>query len=47
MIYGSGQRAGELDDGVAPNSLHTPAYAVFNAGIAHDFKWSVDAKPLT
>ena len=47
MIYGSGQRAGELDDGVAPNSLHTPAYAVFNAGIAHDFKWSADAKPLT
>ncbi len=47
MIYGSGLRAGELDDGVVPNSLHTTPYAVFNTGIAHDFHWSSDAKPLT
>ena len=47
MIYGSGLRAGDLSDGVVPNSLHTTQYAVFNTGIAHDFKWSPDAKPLT
>jgi outer membrane receptor protein involved in Fe transport len=47
MIYGSGLRAGDLSDGVVPNSLHTTQYAVFNTGIAHDFKWSSDAKPLT
>jgi outer membrane receptor protein involved in Fe transport len=47
MIYGSGLRAGGLDDGVAPNDLHTTSYAVFNTGIAHDFQWSPDHKPLT
>jgi outer membrane receptor protein involved in Fe transport len=47
LIYGSGLRAGDLSDGVAPNSLHTTPYAVVNAGMAHDFKWSPDAKPLT
>ncbi len=46
MIYGSGLRAGDLPDFV-PNSLHTTPYAVINAGIAHDFKWSSDYKPLT
>lgn len=47
MIYGSGLRAGDLSDGVAPNSLHTTPYAVINTGIAHDFTWSTDYKPLT
>jgi outer membrane receptor protein involved in Fe transport len=47
MIYGSGLRAGDLADGVVPNSLHTTPYAVINTGVAHDFKWSPDAKPLT
>jgi len=47
MIYGSGLRAGDLSDGVAPNSLHTTPYAVINTGIAHDFMWSADYKPLT
>jgi outer membrane receptor protein involved in Fe transport len=47
LIYGSGLRAGDLADGVVPNSLHTTPYAVVNTGIAHDFKWSTDAKPLT
>ncbi len=47
MIYGSGLRSGELDDGVVPNSLHTTPYAVINTGIAQDFHWSPDAKPLT
>jgi outer membrane receptor protein involved in Fe transport len=47
MIYGSGLRAGDLSDGVVPNSLHTTPYAVINTGVAHDFKWSPDAKPLT
>ncbi len=47
MIYGSGLRAGGLDDGVVPNSLHTTPYAVINTGVAHDFKWSTDAKPMT
>jgi outer membrane receptor protein involved in Fe transport len=47
MIYGSGLRAGELDDGFVPNSLHTTPYAVINTGIAHDFQWSTDHKPLT
>ncbi len=47
MTYGSGLRAGDLDDGVVPNSLHTTPYAVVNTGIAHDFKWSPDFKPLT
>ncbi|MFZ0722744.1 MAG: TonB-dependent receptor [Xanthobacteraceae bacterium] len=46
MIYGSGLRAGDLPDFV-PNSLHTTPYAVFNTGIAHDFKWSANYKPLT
>ncbi len=48
LIYGSGQRSGDLeDDGVPPNSEHTPPYAVVNVGVVHDFKWSPDAKPLT
>ena len=47
MIYGSGLRTGDLSDGVAPNSLHTTPYAVINTGIAHDFRWSPDYKPLT
>jgi outer membrane receptor protein involved in Fe transport len=46
MIYGSGLRAGDLPDFV-PNSLHTTPYAVINTGIAHDFTWSPDYKPLT
>jgi outer membrane receptor protein involved in Fe transport len=46
MIYGSGLRTGDLPD-VVPNSLHTTPYAVINAGIAHDLKWSPDYKPLT
>ncbi len=47
LISGSGLRAGDLSDGVAPNSLHTTPYAVVNVGVAHDFKWSPDAKPVT
>ena len=48
LIYGSGLRWGDLEDnGVPPNSLHTTPYAVVNVGVAHDFKWSPDAKPLT
>jgi outer membrane receptor protein involved in Fe transport len=48
MIYGSGLRTGDIeDDNVPPNSLHTTPYAVVNTGIAHDFKWSPDWKPLT
>ena len=48
LIYGSGLRAGDLeDDGVVPNSLHATPYAVVNVGVAHDFKLSPDAKPLT
>jgi outer membrane receptor protein involved in Fe transport len=47
LTYGSGLRAGELSDGVVPNSLHTTPYGVVNTGIAHDFKWSPDFKPLT
>jgi outer membrane receptor protein involved in Fe transport len=47
LIYGSGLRAGDLSDGVAPNSLHNPPYAVVNLGIAQDFKVSPDAKPTT
>jgi outer membrane receptor protein involved in Fe transport len=46
MIYGSGLRAGDLPD-FEPNSQHTTPYAVINTGIAHDFRWSPDAKPLT
>jgi outer membrane receptor protein involved in Fe transport len=46
LIYGSGLRAGELPD-VVPNSLHTTPYAVVNAGIAQDFRWSADFKPAT
>ena len=46
MIYGSGLRAGDLPNFV-PNSLHTTPYAVINTGIAHDFTWSTDYKPLT
>jgi outer membrane receptor protein involved in Fe transport len=46
LIYGSGLRSGDLPDFV-PNSLHTTPYAVVNSGIAHDFKWSPDYKPLT
>src|SRR5208283_2056227 len=40
LISGSGLRAGDLSQGVAPNSLHTTPYAVINVGVAHDFKWS-------
>jgi outer membrane receptor protein involved in Fe transport len=47
MTYGSGLRAGDLSDGVVPNSLHTTPYAVVNTGIAHDFTWSPDFKPVT
>ena len=47
LTYGSGLRAGDLSDGVVPNSLHTTPYAVVNTGLSHDFKWSPDAKPLT
>ena len=47
MIYGSGLRSGDLSDGVVPNSSHTTPYAVINTGIAHDFTWSPDYKPLT
>jgi outer membrane receptor protein involved in Fe transport len=46
LIYGSGLRAGDLPD-VVPNSLHTTPYAVVNTGVAHDFRWSPDFKPLT
>jgi outer membrane receptor protein involved in Fe transport len=47
LTYGSGLRAGDLSDGVVPNSLHTTPYAVANTGLSHDFKWSPDFKPLT
>jgi outer membrane receptor protein involved in Fe transport len=47
LIAGSGLRASDLSEGVAPNSLHTTPYAVINVGVAHDFKWSADTKPLT
>jgi len=47
LTYGSGLRAGDLSDGVVPNSLHTTPYAVVNTGLSHDFKWSPDFKPLT
>ena len=30
-----------------PNSLHTTPYAVVNAGVAQDFRWSPDFKPAT
>ena len=46
LIYGSGLRAGDLPDFV-PNSQHTTSYAVINAGVAQDFRWSPDYKPLT
>jgi outer membrane receptor protein involved in Fe transport len=46
LLYGSGLRAGDLPD-VVPNSLHTTPYAVVNAGISHEFKWSADYKPAT
>jgi len=46
LIYGSGLRAGDFPDFV-PNSQHTTAYAVINAGVAQDFRWSPDYKPLT
>jgi outer membrane receptor protein involved in Fe transport len=47
MIYGSGLRSGELDDGFVPNTNHTTPYAVFNVGVAEDFHWSPDYKPAT
>jgi outer membrane receptor protein involved in Fe transport len=47
MIYGSGLRAGDLSDGVVPNSLHTTEYAVVNVGITHDFQWLANQKPVT
>jgi outer membrane receptor protein involved in Fe transport len=46
MIYGSGLRTGDLPDFI-PNSLHTTPYAVFNAGVAQDIRWSADYKPMT
>ena len=46
LIYGSGLRAGALPD-FLPNSLHSTPYAVINTGVAHDFQWSPDYKPLT
>jgi outer membrane receptor protein involved in Fe transport len=46
LIYGSGLRAGALPDFV-PNSLHSTPYAIINTGVAHDFQWSPDYKPLT
>jgi outer membrane receptor protein involved in Fe transport len=46
LIYGSGLRAGDLPDFV-PNSLHTTPYAVVNTGVAHDFYWSSDYRPVT
>jgi outer membrane receptor protein involved in Fe transport len=47
LIYGSGLRTGDLADGVVPNSLHTTPYAVVNTGVAQDFHWSSDYKPVT
>ncbi|MFZ0421497.1 MAG: TonB-dependent receptor [Xanthobacteraceae bacterium] len=47
LVYGSGLRAGDLSDGFVPNTLHTTPYAVINAGIAQDFRWSSDYKPAT
>ena len=48
MIYGSGPRTGDIaDNNVPPSSLHATPYAVVNAGITHDFKWSPNWKPLT
>ncbi len=47
LIYGSGQRAGDLSDGVAPNSLSNPPYVVVNAGVSREFRLSPDAKPMT
>jgi outer membrane receptor protein involved in Fe transport len=49
LIYGSGLRVGDLESTppVVPNSLHATPYAVVNAGVAHDFKLSPDAKPTT
>ena len=41
MLYGSGQRSGFA------NEDHTPPYVVVNAGVARDFKWSSDLKPVT
>jgi outer membrane receptor protein involved in Fe transport len=47
VVYGSGQRAGDLSDGVAPNSLTTPPYVVVNAGVSREIRWSADSKPMT
>jgi outer membrane receptor protein involved in Fe transport len=49
LIYGGGLRTGDLESmpPVTPNSDHAPPYAVVNVGVAHDFKWSSEAKPLT
>ena len=41
LIYGSGLRSGFA------NEDHTPPYVVVNAGVAREFKWSPDAKPVT
>jgi len=41
MTYGSGLRSGFA------NVDHTTPYAVLNAGVSREFKWSPDAKPLT
>ena len=47
VIYGSGQRAGDLSDGVAPNSLSLPPYVVVNAGVSRQIQWLSGAKPIT
>ena len=49
LIYGSGLRVGDLESTppVVPNSLHSTPYAVVNVGVAHDYKWSPDFKPMT
>jgi outer membrane receptor protein involved in Fe transport len=47
LIYGSGLRAGDLSDGVAPNSLSNPPYTVVNFGVSRDFNWSPELKPVT
>jgi len=41
MTYGSGLRSDFV------NIDHSTAYAVFNVGVAQDFRWSSDFKPAT
>jgi hypothetical protein len=47
LIYGSGQRAGDIADGVVPNSLHTAPYATVNFGVSQELPVAPGAKPLT